>query len=266
MVLVAVALGLVVTAEGCREAGASEVVDAGRPAVDGGQPPDAGASGLELVQGELFEGARPSERLVRAHVRLTNATKYPLSLLPTLFKLRLSTGVEVFGSPVATALFAEACPQGDISVGASASCDIGFTVDFSNQTTTVTGLAYTLPDASQWVVERAIPTCEQCGALLGCVDFQRSDFACGRCGNPCGAFEGCSAGTCVPVTTKTLAVGSDSCQATCAPKRCVRFGSSGNGACHPTSHWLCDASVSELQKNGELSGCTQQDLICVCEG
>ena len=92
---------------------------------DAGPPADA----LQLVRGEIYEGGGPAEREVRASIRLHNSTSMPLGLQAQLFKLRLSTGVEIMGSQTATLGIPSACPNGDVSVGAMAECSVAFTVD-----------------------------------------------------------------------------------------------------------------------------------------
>jgi hypothetical protein len=183
------------------------------PVVDAGPP----AGDFQLVRGEIFEGSGPSRRHVRAAIRLHNASSMPESLNAFRFKLRLSSGVEVMGSDADTLGIPSACPNGDVSVGKTTSCSIEFVVDLT--TATVTGISYTMNDSSQLVVEKAFPTCEQCGLLQGCPDFEYSETNCGGCGIPCGMSQLCHARTCRSylITTPTA----DTCDATCAATECL---------------------------------------------
>lgn len=208
-----------------------------------------------LVQGEVYEGNAPGERVVRATISLENQTARPLSLLAPVFKLHLSTGVELAGSPQVTAQLGDACPLGDVSVGSSARCSIGFLVDASVSQATFSGISYTLVDGSQWLVSRNIPTCEQCGLLFGCVDFARSNHACGRCGTACTLGQGCLAGACVATTVVRPTAAT--CQATCGPRPCR--GAVVLASCSPARafDYSCSTPLS-------VSGCATAELACEC--
>jgi hypothetical protein len=207
-------------------AGVLSACPVGPAAVDGGVDAGAFANGLTLVLGQLLTGGGASTRLVLARLTLSNQTTAPLSLLPAFFKVHLSTGVEFPGTTLETAQATDPCPSGDVSVGATVTCSIGFQVDLSATSTSITGVGYTLTSGQQWLVQQAIPTCEQCGRLDGCIDFHSSNQDCGGCGVACSADplspQACLSTVCVPVVAVVPTAAT--CAATCAPKRCAAVG------------------------------------------
>lgn len=221
----------------------------------------ATTGGLTVLKGEIDEGSGPAGRLVLAQIQLANHQSVPLPLLAPLFKLRLSTGLEFPGSPTLTAATPGGCPAADVSVGATTTCVVAFSVDLSSAGTSVVGVAYTLPDQTQWVVTIALPTCEQCGQFLGCANFQSSNFACGGCGRPCSSFQACVTGTCVAMVIVSPNPSDSTCAQTCAPKRCISLAVSGAASS------ACQRALAGLTCTDAFpAACSFADLLCVCEG